>query len=169
MGLEAGYRMGGIHTLDDTEIGGHYVGIVARMPIYSVTELDREREREYQRRTQTAKLVGELIHAIAQRNAAHRMLGLYTALESRSQIRVRKGIVDSSEQVGYLEKVSAAYEQINMQRATITEKRLALVSLCRPEAAPALDEYLQAVTALPRTQLETPPVTPVKDERMAAQ
>lgn len=71
--------------------------------------------------------------------------------------------------MGYLEKVSVAYEQINMQRATITEKRLALVSLCRPEAAPALDEYLQTVTALPRTQPEAPPVTPVTDERMAAQ
>jgi hypothetical protein len=166
VGLEAGYRLGGVHTLDDTEIGGHYVGIVARMPIYSVTELDREREREYRRRTETAKLVGELIQAVAKRNAAHRMLGLYSALESRSQVRVQRGIVDSGEQVGYLEKVSTAYEQLIMQRATITEKRLALVSLCRPSTAPALDEYLQVITALPKLQ---PEFVPVQDERMAGQ
>jgi hypothetical protein len=80
--LEAGYRTRGATGLDDTGIGGHYVGIVARMPLYSISELEREQSREAQRRAETAALVGQYISALNKRNTAHRELGLYSALES---------------------------------------------------------------------------------------
>jgi hypothetical protein len=62
---------------------------------------------------------------------------------------VQRGIVPASEQVDYLEKVIAAHETIIAQEAAITEKRLALVGGCRPDAAEPLNRYLQALLALP--------------------
>jgi hypothetical protein len=148
--LEAGFRTRGAVGLDDTGIGGHYVGIVARMPLYSVSELEREQAREAQRRAETAALVGQYIAALNKRNTAHRELGLYSALESRSQVRVQLGVIDATEQVGYLEKVIGAYDQIHTQEAAITEKRLALTGLCRDNARDVLDRYLRKVSALPK-------------------
>ena len=46
-------------------LGKSYVGIVANLPLYSGRELDREREREYMRRKDTAKAVADFIAAIA--------------------------------------------------------------------------------------------------------
>ena len=148
--LEAGFRSRGAVGLDDTSLGGHYVGIVARMPLYSITELERSQSREAQRRMQTAQLVGDYISALNKRNTAHRQLGLYSALESRSQVRVQLGVIDAKEQVGYLEKVIGAYDQIHIQEAALIEKRLALTGLCRDDARPVLDSYLRKVTELPK-------------------
>jgi hypothetical protein len=157
IGLKTGYRTKDLATtttdnIEVSEIGGLYAKIVARMPLYSTTEIDREREREYQRRVEVAKLVGELVQAAAKRHTAHRQLGLYSALERRAQVRVQRGIVPASEQVDYLEKVIKAHEEIIAQDAAITEKRLALVGGCRPEASDTLNRYLQAVLQLPPPQ-----------------
>ncbi len=119
------------------------------MPIYLTTEMDRERE--YQRRVEIAKLVGELVQAAAKRNTAHCQLGLYSALERRAKVRVQRGIivVPASEQIDYLEKVIKAHEEIIAQDAILTEKRLALVGGCRPEASDSLNRYIQTLIMLP--------------------
>ena len=42
-------------------LGSSYVGIVANMPLYSGSELDRQRDLEYNRRKDTAKAVSSFI------------------------------------------------------------------------------------------------------------
>lgn len=92
LNLEGGLRTQGMVTADNTTIGREYVGIVARMPLYSANEMNREREREYLRRTKTSELIGTFLTAIATRNHARREIALYRALESRSQVRVQKAL-----------------------------------------------------------------------------
>ena len=55
--LRAAIRSSDVLDLQDTAtgLGKSYVGIVASMPLYSGKELDREKEREYMRRKDTAK------------------------------------------------------------------------------------------------------------------
>ena len=153
--LQAGVRTNGAQGLEDSEIGGHYVGLVARMPLYSATELERARKNEYDRRQDAAKLVGAMIEAIAKRNSAQRELGLYSALESRAQVRVQKGITTADEQVGYMEKVIRAHEEIILHEAGITQARLALVGSCRPQVQATVDEYLRKISELPRHPCNT--------------
>lgn len=82
--LRAAIRSSDVLDLQDTTtgLGRNYVGIVASMPLYSGKELDREKEREYQRRKDTAKAVADFISAIAARNHAVRELALYRSLEA---------------------------------------------------------------------------------------
>ena len=96
-----------------TELGDSYVAIVANMPLYSVPELNREREREHARRQEVATTVADFIAALASRNHAVRELALYRSLEARAALRVQQGIVDSSEQVKYLEKVAGSQNHGN--------------------------------------------------------
>src|SRR5690606_10273910 len=146
--LETSYRDRTTYDLTGAAVGQHYVGIVARMPLYSATELNREREREYRRRTDTAKTVGALVKALADRDTAIRRLGLYSSLEARAQVRVAQGVAETGEQVKYLEKVAAAHEaQITAETALI-EHRLTLVAQCADDTASQLNSYLLRLTAL---------------------
>lgn len=70
--LEGGLRSQGVVTADNTTIGREYVDIVARMPLYSSREMNREREREYLRRTKTSELIGAFLTAIATRKCPTR-------------------------------------------------------------------------------------------------
>lgn len=66
--LRAAIRSSDVLDLDtSTGLGKSYVGVVASMPLYSGKELDREKEREYNRRKDTAKAVAAFITAIAGR------------------------------------------------------------------------------------------------------
>ncbi|MFK7161839.1 hypothetical protein V6U78_12415 [Marinospirillum sp. MEB164] len=138
------------------EIGGYYAGIVARMPLYSATELNREREREYMRRTATAETIGQLMAALARRNHAIRELGLYTSLEARSQVRVAQGVVGVDEQVQYLRKVAEAQQALIMAESELVQHRLSLVAQCDDRQADSVNAYLRRITRLPRTGDETP-------------
>lgn len=147
--LRSGYRQ----TIDesgDEWAGGWYAGVVARIPLYSTTELDREREREARRRVDTAARLAEWVKAVNDRNAALRERGLYTALEARAQHRVRAGISSADEQVAYLQKVIDAEAKLRAAEAMIDGNRLALVGLCRDEAQDAIDEHLRKLASLPK-------------------
>ena len=124
----------------------YYIGIVARMPLYSRTEMDRARDREYKRRQDVAKHVANFVLAIADRNNARRKLGLYKSLEARSQARVLDGITTTTEQAGYMEKVINAQEQLVNARAKITEARLHLVGQCQDQHTAQVNNYLKDVT-----------------------
>ena len=68
------------------------VALVARLPLYSALELDREREREYMRRTKLADATGNFISILSERQKHVRQLELLRALERRAQDRVKAGI-----------------------------------------------------------------------------
>ena len=103
------------------------------MPLYSGRELDREKEREYVRRKDTAKAVADFISAIAGRNHAVRELALYRSLEARAAVRVQQGVTEATEQVGYLEKVASSQEKLITEETKIMESRLLLAGMCDPK------------------------------------
>ncbi len=136
-------------TADGTLVGGSYVGIVAKMPLYSTTELNRERERESRRRSDTAKIVANFVASIASRNHALRELGLYSSLEARAHTRVQQGISDATEQVKYLEKVANAQEALIQKESKIMESRLILVGMCSDEKSETMNLYLSELAQVP--------------------
>lgn len=138
----------GVNDNGATDITSNYVGIVAKMPLYSTTELHRARDKEYSRRQDTAKQVASFVAAIAKRNHAVRKLSLYGSLEKRSQLRVQQGLTRTDEQVGYLEKVAAAQEELIIQRAAIMEARLALSGQCRTEEYEVINDYLHRISKI---------------------
>nr|WP_261875625.1 hypothetical protein [Vibrio rarus] len=143
-------------TGDWPEISEHYVGIVGKMPLYSSSEQSRERQWEYQRRTATATLVAGFTQALVNRNYAYRLMGLYLALEARSQQRVIKGIAGIDEQVGLLEKTAAAHRDVLASEAKIVEQRLALVAMCEVQYSQQVNSYLEQLSYLPKpTKNET--------------
>ncbi len=149
--LRASIRSSEVLDLQDTTtgLGKSYVGIVASMPLYSGKELDREKEREYMRRKDTAKAVADFISAIAGRNHAVRELALYRSLEARSAVRVQQGVTEATEQVGYLEKVASSQEKLITEETKIMESRLLLAGMCDPKNAETLGSWLKKVSAVP--------------------
>lgn len=149
--LETRYSMRGMYdTYEGVELGGYYVGIVARMPLYSATELSREREREYMRRTTTAQYVGDLMAALANRNHAIRELGLYSSLEARSQVRVAQGVALVDEQVQHLRKVAEVQQALIRAESELVQHRLSLVGQCDDRQADQLNAYIKRLTRLSR-------------------
>ena len=64
--------------------------------------------------------------AIATRNHAQRETILCKALEARSQVRVKKGVVGTDEQAAYMKKLMAAHKTLIQAEADITATRLAV-------------------------------------------
>lgn len=132
--------------VDDTGMvrvqGRSTAALVARIPLYSATELDREREREYMRRTKLADSVGNFITALADRHKTRRELELMRALEKRSQKRVQIGVTDTSEQVGYLQKVVNLESELVKQRGQLEKSRLELIGHCKANEADGMDRFL---------------------------
>jgi hypothetical protein len=118
------------------------VSIVANLPLYAPAEMDKEREREYGRRTKAADAVGELIGALADRSRIYRELDLMRSLERRSQERVKIGVAETAEQVKYLEKVADLEGTLIKQRGTIEKARLGLIGMCAAQHADRVDQYI---------------------------
>ncbi len=117
--------------------------LVARLPLYSATELDREREREWMRRRRAAEAVGQLMTHLADRQRLRQEWTLMKALEKRARLRVISGIVDSSEQVRYMERVADLEGQLLRQIGHIERSRLELLGFCDQAHADALDAHLR--------------------------
>jgi hypothetical protein len=127
--------------------GASYVGVVARIPLYSALEIDRERERELRRRKAAAEAVGALTQALAEWGVASRKLALFRALEKRAQERVAVGVAETGEQVQYLKEVADLEGRLNESRAKVVEARMTFIGLCA-EGAPAerVDAYIRRFT-----------------------
>lgn len=147
--FQAAIRTASAVDVTGTAIGKNMVSIVASMPLYSAVEIDRERQRELQRREDAAKNVAEFINQLAIRNAALRSLALAAAMESRAQIRVNEGIADVDEQIKFLDRVIAQENALITAEAKAMAARLALVAMCRDEQADALNAYLSDLAAVP--------------------
>ena len=118
------------------------VGVVARLPLYSALELDREREREYMRRTKLADAVGNFVSLLATRQKHVRELDLMRALERRAQERVKAGVTETAEQVGFMEKVAALEGALLMQSGQLQKARLELIGHCSPSQADEVDRHI---------------------------
>lgn len=129
-----------------TQTGRVGVALVARLPLYSALELDREREREYTRRVKVADAVGNFYTALTERQRVRRELHLMQALERRAQERVRVGVTETAEQVKYLEKVAALEGELLKLRGQVEKSRLELIGHCNTAAGNSLDAYLVQYT-----------------------
>ncbi len=132
----------------------HYIGIVGKIPLMSSTEDSRTRDREYKRRTATAKFVAGFAQALANRNHAYREIGLYMALEARAITRVQRGIAPTTEQIQMMEKVAEAQRNITKYSAEAVESRLALMAMCDDQKGPGLNDYLKRIALLPNKHKE---------------
>ena len=128
-----------INTLDSNR---YYAGIVASMPLYSDVEIDKDRKLEYQRRMQTTETIKALLSGVATKRRAERLMGLYEALEARSNERVKQGVVSPDEQIALLEKVATTQGELDQANATIEASRLALIGQCRPEVMNEVNNYI---------------------------
>ncbi|MCP4320985.1 MAG: hypothetical protein GY787_03855 [Alteromonadales bacterium] len=135
---------------EDSTISSNYIGIVASMPLYSSKEVSRDKEREYRRRTDIASIIAKFVGAIASRNRALRELSLYRSLEARSSVRVKNGIASATEQIGFLEKVSARNELLIKTEMDILQNRLQLASTCELSKYDQINNYLKKVAMVRR-------------------
>lgn len=125
----------------------NFVGLVAKIPLYSAMELDKERDREANRRAKVAEAVGLLAASIAEWELNQRELSLNRALEKRSQERIALGVAETSEQVSLLRAVAQLEGKSFQVRAHIIKARLTLVGLCQDgPRADAVDNYLREFT-----------------------
>jgi hypothetical protein len=128
---------GTITTRDD-----RYIALVARIPLISASELDKERNREAERRGKIAEAVGSLVAARAERVMQTRQLTLLQALEKRAQERVRMGVAETGEQVRYLEQVAALETRIQALQGDEIKARLHLLGMCDDTNMARIDAYL---------------------------
>lgn len=135
----AGNNSTTVQTIDSQS---YYAGIVANMPLYSDTEIDKDRKLEYQRRIQSTGTIKELLSAVATKRRAERMMGLYASLEKRAQVRIEEGIAPVDEQIGFLEKVATTQGELDTSEAAIEGARLALIGQCRPEVVDEVNSYI---------------------------
>jgi outer membrane protein TolC len=119
------------------------IGLLLRVPLWSATELDREREREANRRNIISAQVGTYVSALAEYQITEREMQITKALEKRSQERVALGIADTSEQVQKLQSVSQLESKQLMNRANLIKSRITLQGLCTHDKAWIIDEYLK--------------------------
>lgn len=118
------------------------VTLVARIPLYSAMDLDREREREYMRRVKLADAVGGFYTSLTDRERAYRKLILMRAMERRAQERVRIGVAETAEQVRYLERVAGIEGDLLKLRGQLEKARLELIGHCSPALGNELDRIL---------------------------
>ena len=164
--LVAGYRR--VNDQYDTstwpDLSEHYIGVVGKLPLISTTEDSRDRDREYRRRSLTAKAVAGFAKALANRNLSYREMGLYMALEARAIVRVERGIAPVDEQILMMEKVAAAQRNISQYSADSVQHRLAIVAMCDENKAPRLNTYLKKIAYLP-TASNTEHFQPMPEQR----
>jgi hypothetical protein len=121
--------------------------LVARIPLYSAIELDREREREWSRRVRVAESAGAFVSILAERDKLRRQLDLLRALERRSQERVKAGVAETAEQVAFMEKVAGAEGEIVRLSGLLQKARIELLGNCHERQADGLDAHLQQLLA----------------------
>lgn len=131
-----------ITTFDTSGLSRYYVGIVAKLPLYSAEELNKQRQTELTRRESVAGNVKTFLSALASQRRAKRQLGLYASLEARAQERVALGLTDTTEQITYLEKVIDAQSQLDDSEAALDGSRLALSGQCRDEMVEVLNNHI---------------------------
>ena len=106
------------------------VDLVLSIPLWSASELERDREKEYTRRVKASDNVGALIEAEANIAVKERALILARALEKRARERVMQGVADTAEQVAQLKDVVTLEADLIGSRAAIEKAKLALEANC---------------------------------------
>lgn len=133
-------------SVDPANAARFYVGVVAKIPLYSPAERERELRYEQERRLTIADRIAALEQAFNEVRVAARLVGMYTALEARSQKRVVAGVAETSEQVGYLKSLVDAQKAYVQSRTELRQSILQLSSLCRDSERDSVRDWLTRMT-----------------------
>jgi len=129
----------GLFSLNNTRASA---SLVARIPLYSAVELDKEREREQMRRHRAAAAVSDLVVALSEKARLQRELAFAIALERRAQERAISGVAETREQFSMTEKVAQIDSQLISQEGHLQRARLELMGLCEHDKAAQLQSYI---------------------------
>lgn len=121
---------------------GSGAALVLRVPLWSATEAEREREREAGRRLKVAGSVGQFVEALVKYRLTDRELELWRGLEARARQRVAAGVADTAEQIEALKQVATLENRRVSELSKIVTARLELVGLCAADKAEGLNAYL---------------------------
>jgi hypothetical protein len=136
-------RAATLHTDGQLATGSRVnLALVVSIPLYSASEIDRERNREFNRRVGAATAIGDFVKAVADRRKSERQLELYKALESRAKERVAIGVAATEEQVNYMEKVAMVSGDVIAAEGLVEKTRLALLSQCAEGKDSHVDELI---------------------------
>jgi hypothetical protein len=94
-----------------------------------------------------AESAGQFVSVLAERDKLRRQLDLLRALERRSQERVRAGVAETAEQVGFMEKVASAEGEIVRLSGMLQKARIELLGNCHEQQADRLDAYIKQLLA----------------------
>lgn len=122
---------------------GTGASVVFRAPLYSSSELDREREREAGRREKVAGAVSAFIENLVAHRLVDRELEIWKGAESWSARRVREGVAPTTEQQEAEKRVYMLEIKRVETLAKVVNARLHLVGLCSDEKGEELSAYLR--------------------------
>jgi len=128
-------------------LGNYYIGIVAKMPLYSSVEVERGLKWESDIRFKIGELIGTIAANVVIARKSLKEIGLYSALEKRAQNRIEVGVAYTQEQVDYLEKVIIAQSKKNAAIASIHTARMELIALCSPLYQDNINRFLNRAIA----------------------
>lgn len=109
---------------------GTYVGIEARIPLYSDIELSKERKWEEERRQAVAQNVGVLLKSFSVAQISKRKIAIRKTLEARQAKRVAAGVAFTAEHVQEVEQLFQSELDYHTAMADIENSRTALIGLC---------------------------------------
>jgi hypothetical protein len=144
---------GDIYDEDElTNLGKYYIGIVAKIPLYSSAEIEDTVRWESNLRIKISDLIGSIAEDITIAKKALIEINMYSALEKRAQKRIEIGVAYTKEQIDYLEKVLTAHSKKNAAIADIHSARLKIISLCTDEKRARVSRYFNRVISNALTQ-----------------
>lgn len=109
---------------------GTYVGIEARIPLYSDIELSKERKWEEERRQGAAQNIGLLLKAFSVAQISKRKIAIRKTLEVRQSKRVAAGVAFTAEHVQEIENLFQAELDYHAAMSEIENARTTLIGLC---------------------------------------
>jgi hypothetical protein len=109
----------------------NFAGLVLRIPLFSGKELERERHRTIDRKTDIINNARVVIEGVEKVLHNRRMLSIYTTVEKRSRKRVMAGVAPLDEQIVVLEKISGLKKQLISDTAEVLSNRKMLLAKCK--------------------------------------
>lgn len=128
---------------DDGGSSGYWAGLTLSLPLYSHSEIAREREQSYRRQRDVAEAVGAYLVARATVTRGEREAALWDAVETRARSRVAMGVAPSSEQESAAVRAIEARATVEGARAALEAARLALLVPCDSAGAARLEAALR--------------------------
>lgn len=142
--LSVELRAGQRSTTYDGGTVGSGGALVLRAPLYSESDIERERDREAARRQKVAASVSAFLENLVAHRLVDRELEIWKASEAWSANRVAAGAAPTAEQADAEKRVYMLEIKRVEHLAKVVSARLELVGMCSSDKGAALSAYLKA-------------------------